>query len=224
MGHKNEAAGTEKDRAANGSKNKWRTALKVSSVLLLILCFVELVLCALSAMGLYAMFSDEVLAGLLSEDGVDEGSLVLVLSVSLAIMVAESVLQAIAFAFGMRALKGKSRAESCQVIGILLVGAAVVSAMATGITSGFNSATALSLVISLILPLVYYVSAHRIAKDTFWKGIKKAPPNRAAPFPRAANVFLKRLLRLYVALLCLTGGCELQTLNRIAIRFRLSGS
>lgn len=89
MGHKNEAAGTEKDRAANGSKNKWRTALKVSSVLLLILCFVELVLCALSAMGLYAMFSDEVLVGLLSEDGVDEGSLVLVLSVSLAIMVAD---------------------------------------------------------------------------------------------------------------------------------------
>lgn len=187
MGHKNEAAGTEKDRAANGSKNKWRTALKVSSVLLLILCFVELVLCALSAMGLYAMFSDEVLVGLLSEDGVDEGSLVLVLSVSLAIMVAESVLQAIAFAFGIRALKGKSRAESCQVIGILLVGAAVVSAMATGITSGFNSATALSLVISLILPLVYYVSAHRIAKDTFWKGIKKAAPEQGSAFPESGE-------------------------------------
>lgn len=178
MGRKNEVVTGEKGHIANGSKSKWRTALKVSSVLLLVLCLVELVLCALSALGLYAMFADDVLMAQLSEEGVDEGSLVLVLSVSLAIMVAESVLQAAAFVFGIRTLKGKSRAESCQVMGILLVGAAVVSSIATGLTSEFNSGLALSFVVSLVLPLVYYAAAHRIAKDTFWKGIKKSAPEQ----------------------------------------------
>lgn len=155
------------------NSKKWRTVLKVVSYLFLVMCVFGLIICSLASSTVATTMRSEEALAMLYESGIDQGQLGVTMTVSLVIMAAESLLQAGAFVLGIRTLKGKARPESCQIMGILLVGAAAVSAMATGLTSSFDSTLVASLAASLILPVVYYVAAHRIAKDTFWQGIKK---------------------------------------------------
>gem|GEM_PF-97132 len=149
--------------------------LLVSSVLLAVSAFFGL------AGSLALVFSDEdmlreVSSALAVEGfGGSEASAILFMRVAGGMGILESSLQLCAGLIGVVACRGKIRAETCQFLGIVLVGIAFISSLSLGLVSHFDGTSIVDFVFSVILPVFYYAAARSEVRSTFWDGIKKAP-------------------------------------------------
>lgn len=90
---------------------------------------------------------------------------------------------------GMRLARGKGSAERCQLLGILMIGLAIISWLISVIaTSGGTTFDFIDFVLSFALPFFYYALARHELHNSFWEGIKEdegdeGEPEAVVPLP-----------------------------------------
>lgn len=155
-------------------KEKSPKALRLVSALLLVIALLGLVNALVLLFNVDAIIQDpESVRQLFDGQALDNETVILFVAVIAGIGIAESLLQIFSAAMGFRAAHGKAPAETCQVLGLGLIGAALISSLATGLLSGFTYQHIVSSAASVILPVLYYAAARRATAETFWQGIKE---------------------------------------------------
>lgn len=85
---------------------------------------------------------------------------------------ATSIIQFIAGRRGLKLARGIGKAETCQLLGITLLGLAVVSLLCSIAATGGTFLEFFDFLLSCLLPGAYYALARHEKRSSFWQGIK----------------------------------------------------
>lgn len=145
--------------------------LRIVSILLIVLAVVSFFIVAM--VGLVV-----VLVSVLGVDGsyafdFGDSSLEIALNViSTIVSIITSVIQFIAGWKGLKLARGEEKAETCQLLGILLIGLAVIAWLCNIAASGLSAMSAIDFLLSFALPGFYYALAHH-QKRSSWVMFQK---------------------------------------------------
>lgn len=172
----------------NRTHEKGLKALRLASALLLIIALLGLASSFVLLFNIDAILQDpENIRQLFDGQAVDRETVILFVATVSSVGIAESLLQTFAAMVGFRVSRGKGHAETCQVLGLALVGAAVVSSLATGLLSVVSFQSLVSFAASVLLPILYYAAARRATTETFWQGIKEDEPSEKSATDEAGS-------------------------------------
>lgn len=153
--------------------------LNIASVLLMVYGVLATVMAVLMLVSVESLVS---LAGdpLLGDASEDLPALLGFALIAGIISLAQAILSFVAGIVGRRVHKGKMRAETCQMLGIVLVGVAFIAMLFSCLVSGFAISVVLTFVASSVLPLLLYFGARSQVKSDFWEGVREAEDESAA--------------------------------------------
>lgn len=174
------APGAVPPEGADGRPSKTRRMLRVVSILLIVVAVLSLVVYALFAAALVALNAMGE-GDLLSEEFNSSTVSGVVNVISLVVVFLTSALQVVAGCRGLRLARGEGSAESCQQLGIVVIGLAFVSWLLGIIAAGTVLPTELvDFLLSAVLPVFYYALARHEVRSSFWQGIKDEEPGVSA--------------------------------------------